>query len=225
MRGVGSDAETGVIPDAETGDKPDAETGDGAVAQLGERLVRNEEVRGSIPLSSTTIPGIFRLDITMRRCRAITLIVAVSVATSSTGNANGPQDPTGMSFDLSRADVVMGDDIARTKWPARLARPSKDGQFEVLVRRTATPVQAPGCNSPYLVIRMPASLGPGDALAIQTAVGQKRQQFDTMMAHYESGQPLHFDVFAGPYGHRATNGQIILTACNLFFQEPIPPPR
>lgn len=29
---------------------------DGAVAQLGERLVRNEEVRGSIPLSSTTIP-------------------------------------------------------------------------------------------------------------------------------------------------------------------------
>jgi hypothetical protein len=30
-----------------------AETGDGAVAQLGERLVRNEEVRGSIPLSST----------------------------------------------------------------------------------------------------------------------------------------------------------------------------
>jgi uncharacterized SAM-binding protein YcdF (DUF218 family) len=31
---------------------------DGAVAQLGERLVRNEEVRGSIPLSSTTVPRI-----------------------------------------------------------------------------------------------------------------------------------------------------------------------
>ncbi len=29
---------------------------DGAVAQLGERLVRNEEVRGSIPLSSTIPP-------------------------------------------------------------------------------------------------------------------------------------------------------------------------
>ena len=26
---------------------------DGAVAQLGERIVRNDEVRGSIPLSST----------------------------------------------------------------------------------------------------------------------------------------------------------------------------
>jgi hypothetical protein len=28
----------------------------GAVAQLGERLVRNEEVSGSIPLSSTRMP-------------------------------------------------------------------------------------------------------------------------------------------------------------------------
>ena len=28
--------------------------GDGAIAQLGERLVRNEEVSGSIPLGSTT---------------------------------------------------------------------------------------------------------------------------------------------------------------------------
>ena len=28
----------------------------GAVAQLGERVVRNDEVSGSIPLSSTTIP-------------------------------------------------------------------------------------------------------------------------------------------------------------------------
>jgi hypothetical protein len=30
---------------------------DGAVAQLGEHLVRNEGVRGSSPLSSTTVPA------------------------------------------------------------------------------------------------------------------------------------------------------------------------
>jgi hypothetical protein len=30
----------------------------GAVAQLGERLVRNEEASGSIPLSSTNFPSI-----------------------------------------------------------------------------------------------------------------------------------------------------------------------
>ena len=34
-------------------DKPPRLSGHGAVAQMGERLVRNEEVRGSIPLSST----------------------------------------------------------------------------------------------------------------------------------------------------------------------------
>ena len=38
----------------------------GAVAQLGERLVRNEEVRGSIPLGSTSpdmqIPLFFQID-------------------------------------------------------------------------------------------------------------------------------------------------------------------
>jgi hypothetical protein len=43
---------------------PNADTGDGAVAQLGERLVRNEEVRGSIPLSSTTIPGSHMIFVT-----------------------------------------------------------------------------------------------------------------------------------------------------------------
>ena len=36
-----------------------AEARDGAVAQLGERLVRNEEARGSNPLSSTTVPHKF----------------------------------------------------------------------------------------------------------------------------------------------------------------------
>jgi hypothetical protein len=32
----------------------------GAVAQLGERVVRNDEVRGSIPLGSTSFPVCFR---------------------------------------------------------------------------------------------------------------------------------------------------------------------
>ena len=40
----------------------------GAVAQMGERLVRNEEVRGSIPLSSTIVP--FSLKI-RKSCRVV----------------------------------------------------------------------------------------------------------------------------------------------------------
>lgn len=43
----------------------------GAVAQLVERLVRNEEVRGSIPLSSTTIfPNIMVMSSQLLNCWA-----------------------------------------------------------------------------------------------------------------------------------------------------------
>ncbi len=38
--------------------RPGVRPVDGAVAQLGERVVRNDEVSGSIPLSSTTPPDL-----------------------------------------------------------------------------------------------------------------------------------------------------------------------
>ena len=38
-----------------SGQWPPVNSWNGAVAQLGERVVRNDEVRGSIPLSSTII--------------------------------------------------------------------------------------------------------------------------------------------------------------------------
>jgi hypothetical protein len=164
----------------------------------------------------------------MRRGSAITLtcaasVFAASLATSSIRRAHASDDPTRMAFDVPREAVVMGDDIARTDWPTRLARPSKEGQFEVLVRKIATPIQAPDCKSQYLVVRMPASIAVGDDLAIQAAAGQKRSLFDHMKDAYANGQPMHFDVFAGPYGRRATNGKVVLSGCNLFFQDPATP--
>jgi hypothetical protein len=55
----------------------DIETGDGAVAQLGERLVRNEEVRGSIPLSSTIAQGAQLPDSLCWVCRGATRTDAI----------------------------------------------------------------------------------------------------------------------------------------------------
>jgi hypothetical protein len=160
----------------------------------------------------------------MGKYLAIGLIfVAASLATAPNGAALGSNDPTRIGFDVARDAVVMGDDIARTEWPMRLARPSKEGQFEVLVRKTATPIEAPGCNSRYLVVRMPASVEFGHDLAIQASIRQKRELFDRMMDAYANGRPMHFDVFAGPYGHRAANGQVILSGCNIFFEEPVAP--
>jgi hypothetical protein len=48
--------------DAPTGMYPVRIHGYGAVAQLVERVVRNDEVRGSIPLSSTNSPGSLQLN-------------------------------------------------------------------------------------------------------------------------------------------------------------------
>ena len=50
----------------------------GAVAQLGERLVRNEEVSGSIPLSSTKTTTISKRQ--MRRIRPLWRFCAVACA-------------------------------------------------------------------------------------------------------------------------------------------------
>ena len=147
-------------------------------------------------------------------------------ATLSVCPAHASDDPTHIAFNVPREAVVMGQDIARTDWPTRLAKPSAEGQFEVLVRKTAAPVVAPGCNSAYLLVRMPASvLTSSHDLATQAAIRQKRIVFDRMLQDYDARRPMRFDVFAGPYGHRAPDGQIVLTGCNLFFEEPtVPPP-
>ena len=148
------------------------------------------------------------------------------LATVSVCRALDADDPTHIAFNVPREAVVMGQDIARTDWPVRLAKPSGEGQFEVLVRKTAAPVVAPGCHSAYLVVRMPASvLTSSHDLATQAAIRQKRSVFDRMLQDYDAGRPMRFDVFAGPYGHRGPNGKIVLTGCNLFFEEPtVPPP-
>ena len=126
----------------------------------------------------------------------------------------GAGDPTRTSFEVSRDSVLMGRDIAQSEWPMRLASPSAEGQFEVLVLKSAAPVSSPDCRSRYLVVRMPASIEN------QSAVQLKIRQYERMSAAYNQGQPIRFDVFAGPYGKRLPDGQIRLTGCNLFFVEP-----
>ncbi len=117
----------------------------------------------------------------------------------------------------------MGDDIGRTDWSTRLAHPSDEGQFEVLVRKSATHIQAPDCKSDYLVVRMPASVSIGANPATRAAVAQKREYYNQLLAAYDKGEPLHAEVFAGPYGKRNRDGTLVLTQCNLFFVEPASP--
>jgi hypothetical protein len=136
--------------------------------------------------------------------------------------ARSGSDPTSIALDVPRQDVVMGDDIGRTDWSTRLAHPSAEGQFEILVRKSATDIRAPDCKSRYLVIRMPASVSIGVDPATEAAVARKQAYYNELMAAYQKGEPLHAQVFAGPYGKRNSNGQLVLTECNLFFVAPTP---
>ena len=132
--------------------------------------------------------------------------------------AQQPKSPTGVSFDAPRAAVRMAGDIAGAGWPSRLATPSDEGQFEVLVRKEAAPVVSSRCASDYLVVRMPATMA--EDAAGQAAVARKRRQYENMLAAYTADRPIHFDTFAGPYGKRLPAGKLELSGCNLFFVEP-----
>jgi hypothetical protein len=67
----------------------------------------------------------------------LALAVAMPVAAAS---AQASGKPAEASFEAPRNAVVMGEDIALTKWSTGLAKPSAEGQFEVLLRKDATTI-------------------------------------------------------------------------------------
>ena len=155
-----------------------------------------------------------RAGCVMKRMAAPALILAASTAAALPG-----QEATRLSFTVPSADVVAGEDMRGTGWPMRLATPSAEGQFEVLVKKAASPVLAPRCHSAFLVVRMPASIAIGDSTETRQAVARKQQAYAALMAARAASRPIRFDVFAGPYGHKR-GGTLELTGCNLFFVEP-----
>ena len=151
------------------------------------------------------------------RLAALWMVVA-ALALASGAAAGGPTDRLAISFEAPRAAVLMGSDISRSNWPMRLATPSEEGQFEVLVSKDAAPVSSPHCKSQYLIVRMPASVGKDPAT--RAAVARKRQEYARLLTAYNEGRPIRFEAFAGPYGKRLADGRIALSGCNLFFVEP-----
>jgi hypothetical protein len=118
--------------------------------------------------------------------------LVVPLLAGRSGAAQSGKDPTETAFDTPREAVVMGPDIAATDWSMRLATPSAEDQFEVLVRKSATPFKAPGCNSRYLVVRMPASVSTEPDPSIQNEVARKRRMFERMPDTYRHGGSIHF---------------------------------
>jgi hypothetical protein len=63
------------------------------------------------------------------------MLLVIPGLTARDGLAQFKSDPTRTTLDVPRQAVVTGDDTVHTDWPARLAHPSNEGQFEVLVRK------------------------------------------------------------------------------------------
>jgi hypothetical protein len=148
---------------------------------------------------------------------ACALLTALAL-TMAAAHARSGGGQTAISFEAPRTAIRMAGDFAGSGWPGRLATPSEEGQFEVLVSKDAVPVLSPRCQSKYLVVRMPATMD--EDAAGKAALERKRRLYADMLAAYNDGRPTHFDVFGGPYGKRLPDGKIEISGCNLFFSEP-----
>ena len=153
------------------------------------------------------------------RCRknSVTALTAAILAVVFARNVAAAE----VSFVLPRSAVVMAQDIGATGWPTRLASPSDEGQFEVLILKASAPLRAPHCENRYLVVRMPASVAVGPNPVVEAGAKRKKHVFDTMLDRYRRGADISFDVFTGPYGKVASDGKLELSGCNLFFKEPV----
>jgi hypothetical protein len=96
------------------------------------------------------------------------------------------------------------------------------GQFEILLRPSSVPVQAPMCHG-SIIARMPWSnpRQPGTG----PAIAAKKQLFDKFEA-LQAGRITSVDVTvdAAPYGKQisASPRVIRLSECNVFFLQPSP---
>ena len=101
----------------------------------------------------------------------------------------------------------------------------EDGQFEVLVRKTATlGIDATACRSPWLLVRMPAVLPPVGAdyhpkprdPANQHLLEAAKAEYAALVADAAAGRPSTFRVNGASYATKTRQG-LRLSGCNLFF--------
>jgi hypothetical protein len=137
--------------------------------------------------------------------------------------------PASTQITVPAADLLVGNRITAASWPGHVIRtPDEDGQFEVLVRKTAVPgIDAPACRSPWLLVRMPAVLPPVDAdyhpkprnPANQHRLDAARTEYAALAADASAGRPATVHVNGADYATGTGHG-LKLSGCNLFFTAP-----
>jgi hypothetical protein len=120
---------------------------------------------------------------------------------------------------LHPADVIVGEALAKLKtrheWQWRF---DNDGKFEVALVKSASPVPAPQCRMPYLILAMPLYYPETPK---QATLPERRAVYDALLKMQETKQgtlqvqtePLYY------FKYGASGAE--LTTCNLYFVLPL----
>lgn len=143
----------------------------------------------------------------------LTLCLLASV----TGAAAAPGPVWTMT--LHPADIIVGEALAklgtRHEWQWRFDR---DGKFEVALVKSASPVPAPQCRMPYLILGMPLYYPETPK---QATLAERRDVYDALLKMQEtkagSLQVQTEPLYSFKYGASGAE----LTTCNLYFVLPL----
>jgi hypothetical protein len=120
---------------------------------------------------------------------------------------------------LHPSDIIVGETLAklhtRHEWQWRF---DNDGKFEVALVKSASPVPAPQCRMPYLILAMPLYYPETPK---QATLPERRAVYDALLKMQETKQgtlqvrtePLYY------FKYGASGAE--LTTCNLYFVLPL----
>ncbi len=143
------------------------------------------------------------------------LIICLFAYVTGGAAATGPV----WTVTLHPADIIVGEALTklqtRHQWQWRF---DNDGKFEIALFKSASPVPAPQCRMPYLILAMPLYYPETPK---QAPLSERRAVYDALLKMQETKkgtlqvqtEPLYYFKY-GTFGAE-------LTTCNLYFVLPL----
>jgi hypothetical protein len=143
------------------------------------------------------------------------LIVCLFACVAGAAAAPGPV----WTLTLHPSEVIVGEALAklqtRHEWQWRF---DDSGKFEVALAKSASPVPAPQCRMPYLILAMPLYYPETPK---QAPLAERRAVYDALLKMQETKQGS-LQVQTEPlYSFKYGASGAELTTCNLFFVLPL----
>jgi hypothetical protein len=143
--------------------------------------------------------------------------LAVCFLAYVTGAAAAPSPV--WTLTLRPSDIIVGEALAklhaRHQWQWRF---DDNGKFEVALAKSASPVPAPQCRTPYLILAMPLYYPETPK---QATLAERRAVYDALLKMQETKQgTLKVQTEPLYYFKYGTSGAE-LTTCNLYFVLPL----